>query len=113
MRLSITLSLWELWQRQTFTICSWTHSNVGCPENWLCFAGSLDRALCGVHDLISDDRMSIIDTEDMDMQIDYETFADMLLVKGGQGPANRQGSPSIVVIQRWQTGNLPLMNIQD
>eukprot|EP00804_Cyclotella_cryptica_P016384 CCRYP_009932-RA/>CCRYP_009932-RA protein AED:0.30 eAED:0.30 QI:0/0/0/1/1/1/2/0/261 len=44
-------------------------------------AGSLDRALCGVCDLISDDRMSIIDTEDMDMQIDYETFADMLLGK--------------------------------
>jgi calmodulin len=44
-------------------------------------AGSLDRALCGVRDLISDDRMSIIDTEDMDMQIDYETFADMLLGK--------------------------------
>ena len=44
-------------------------------------AGSLDRALCGVRDLISDDRMSIIDTEDMDMQIDYETFANMLLGK--------------------------------
>ncbi|KAL3805663.1 hypothetical protein HJC23_005907 [Cyclotella cryptica] len=41
----------------------------------------LDRALCGVRDLISDDRMSIIDTEDMDMQIDYKTFADMLLGK--------------------------------
>ena len=44
-------------------------------------AGSLDRALCGVRDLISDDRMSIIDTEDMDMQVDYETFANMLLGK--------------------------------
>ncbi|KAL3789743.1 hypothetical protein HJC23_006736 [Cyclotella cryptica] len=44
-------------------------------------AGSLDRALCRVRDLISDDRMSIIDTEDMDMQIDYKTFADMLLGK--------------------------------
>jgi calmodulin len=44
-------------------------------------AASLDRALCGVRDLISDDRMSIIDTEDMDMQVDYETFANMLLGK--------------------------------
>jgi calmodulin len=32
-------------------------------------AGDLDRVLCGVRDLISDDRMSIIDTEDMDMQV--------------------------------------------
>ncbi|KAL7549435.1 hypothetical protein ACHAWF_012703 [Thalassiosira exigua] len=44
-------------------------------------AGDLDRVLCGVRDLISDDRMSIIDTEDMDMQVDYETYADMLLGK--------------------------------
>jgi len=44
-------------------------------------AGDLDRVLCGVRDLISDDRMSIIDTQDMDMQIDYETYADMLLGK--------------------------------
>lgn len=32
-------------------------------------AGDLDRVLGGVRDLISDDRMSIIDTEDMDMQV--------------------------------------------
>lgn len=44
-------------------------------------AGDLDRVLCGVRDLISDDRMSIIDTEDMDMQIDYVSYADMLLGK--------------------------------
>jgi len=44
-------------------------------------AGDLDRVLCGVRDLISDDRMSIIDTDDMDMQVDYETYADMLLGK--------------------------------
>jgi len=44
-------------------------------------AGDLDSALCGIRDLISDDRMSIIDTDDMDMQIDYETYADMLLGK--------------------------------
>jgi Ca2+-binding EF-hand superfamily protein len=44
-------------------------------------AGDLNRVLCGVRDLVSDDRMSIIDTSDMDMQVDYETFADMLLGK--------------------------------
>jgi len=44
-------------------------------------AGALNSVLCGVRDLVSDDRMSIIDTSDMDMQIDYETFADMLLGK--------------------------------
>lgn len=44
-------------------------------------AGDLDRVLCGVRDLISDDRMSIIDTDDMDMQVDYETYANMLLGK--------------------------------
>lgn len=44
-------------------------------------AGDLDKALCGVRDLISDDRMSIIDVEDKDLQIDYESFANMLLGK--------------------------------
>ncbi|KAL7542836.1 hypothetical protein ACHAXR_012142 [Thalassiosira sp. AJA248-18] len=44
-------------------------------------AGDLDRVLCGVRDLISDDRMSIIDTADIDMQVDYETYANMLLGK--------------------------------
>lgn len=44
-------------------------------------AGALDRVLCGVRDLISDDRMSIIDTSDLDMHVDYETYADMLLGK--------------------------------
>jgi calmodulin len=39
----------------------------------------LNRALCGVRDLISDDRKSIIDVEDDDMLIDYEQFTRMLL----------------------------------
>ena len=42
-------------------------------------AYELDRVLCGVRDLISDDHKSIIDVEDMDMSIDYEHFARMLL----------------------------------
>lgn len=39
----------------------------------------LERVLCGVRDLISDDRKSIIDVEDDDMLIDYEQFTRMLL----------------------------------
>lgn len=42
-------------------------------------ASDLDKALCGVRDLISDDRKSIIDVEDGSMLIDYEQFARMLL----------------------------------
>jgi calmodulin len=42
-------------------------------------ARDLDRVLCGVRDLISDDRKSVIDVDDKDMLIDYEQFARMLL----------------------------------
>lgn len=42
-------------------------------------AGDLNRVLCGVRDLITDDRKSIIDVEDDDMSIDYEEFSKMLL----------------------------------
>ena len=42
-------------------------------------AKDLDRVLCGVRDLISDDRYSIIDVEDDEMLIDYEQFSRMLL----------------------------------
>jgi len=42
-------------------------------------AGDLDEVLDGVRDLISDDRKSIIDVEDQDIQVDYEQFAKMLL----------------------------------
>lgn len=42
-------------------------------------ARELDQALCGVRDLISDDRKSVIDVDDRDMLIDYEQFARMLL----------------------------------
>ena len=42
-------------------------------------ASDLDRVLCGMRDLISDDRKSIIDVEDKDMMIDYEQFSKMLL----------------------------------
>jgi Ca2+-binding EF-hand superfamily protein/CRP-like cAMP-binding protein/thiol-disulfide isomerase/thioredoxin len=42
-------------------------------------AADLDRVLCGVRDLIADDRNSIIDVEDKDIMIDYEQFSKMLL----------------------------------
>jgi calmodulin/calcium-binding protein CML len=45
-------------------------------------ARELDRVLCGVRDLISDDRggnKSVIDVEDKDMLVDYEQFSRMLL----------------------------------
>lgn len=41
-------------------------------------AGKLDKILCGLRDLISDDRKSIIDIDDKDMLIDYETFSRMM-----------------------------------
>ena len=42
-------------------------------------AKDLDRVLCGVRDLISDDRRSIIDVDDTEMMVDYEQFSRMLL----------------------------------
>ena len=42
-------------------------------------AGVLDKVLCGMRDLISDDRKSIIDVEDKDILIDIESFSLMLL----------------------------------
>jgi Ca2+-binding EF-hand superfamily protein/CRP-like cAMP-binding protein len=42
-------------------------------------AADLDRVLCGMRDLISDDKHSIIDIEDNEMLIDYEQFSRMLL----------------------------------
>jgi Ca2+-binding EF-hand superfamily protein len=42
-------------------------------------AKDLDRVLCGVRDLISDDRRSLIDMDDDEMMVDYEQFSRMLL----------------------------------
>lgn len=42
-------------------------------------AGDLDRILDGLRDLISNDRKSLIDTEDKDILINYEQFSRMLL----------------------------------
>ena len=42
-------------------------------------AYKLDKVLCGLRDLISDDRKSIIDADDPEMLIDYETFSRMMI----------------------------------
>jgi len=42
-------------------------------------AGKIEKLLDGLRDLISDDRKSIIDMEDKDMLIDYDTFAMMMI----------------------------------
>jgi calmodulin len=42
-------------------------------------AKDLDRVLCGIRDLITDDKHSIIDVEDTEMMVDYEQFSRMLL----------------------------------
>lgn len=42
-------------------------------------AGMIEKVLCGLRDLISDDRKSIIDMEDKDMLVDYETFSRMMI----------------------------------
>lgn len=42
-------------------------------------AGRIDAVLSGLRDLISDDRNSLIDVDDKDMLIDYETFSRMMI----------------------------------
>jgi len=42
-------------------------------------AGKIEKMLCGLRDLISDDRKSIIDMDDKEMLIDYDTFARMMV----------------------------------
>ena len=42
-------------------------------------AGDIDQVLGGMRDLISDDRKSLIDTEDKDMLVNYDEFSKMLL----------------------------------
>merc|ERR1719183_2333391 len=56
------------------TISALDKDNIGFLK-----AGELDRVLCGMRDLVSNDRKSIIDVEDEDMLINYEQFAKMLL----------------------------------
>jgi len=59
-----------------------TFSSLDKYDSGFVRASDLDRVLCGVRDLISDDRKSIIDVEDTEMMIDYEHFSKMLLGTG-------------------------------
>jgi len=68
-----------------------TFSNLDKQNSGFVKAMDLDRVLCGMRDLISDDRKSIIDVEDKDMMIDYEQFSRMLL--GGSLSIEPQLSP--------------------
>uniref|UniRef100_A0A7S1Y9Z3 Calmodulin n=1 Tax=Grammatophora oceanica TaxID=210454 RepID=A0A7S1Y9Z3_9STRA len=56
-----------------------TFGNLDPNKTGFVKAADLDAVLCGMRDLISDDRKSIIDVEDKDMLIDYEQFSRMLL----------------------------------
>lgn len=64
----------EFYQLFTDTFASLDKYHTGFVK-----AQDLDRILCGLRDLISDDRKSIIDVEDKEMMIDYEQFSRMLL----------------------------------
>lgn len=57
-------------------------------------AQDLEKVLCGVRDLISDDRNSVIDVEDTDMLIDYEQFTRMLLGTALVSTASSSKSPA-------------------
>lgn len=59
------------------TFAALDHRNSGFVR-----AKDLDRVLCGIRDLVTGDRFSIIDVEDTDMMVDYEQFSKMLL--GGE-----------------------------
>ena len=41
--------------------------------------GKIEKILCGLRDLISDNRKSVIDMEDNDMLVKYETFSMMMI----------------------------------
>ena len=56
-----------------------TFSSLDKEKTGFVQAGKLDKVLYGLRDLISDDRMSIIDVDDKDMLIDYETFSRMMI----------------------------------
>lgn len=67
----------EFYHLFTDTFASMDKENTGFVK-----VMELDRVLCGMRDLISDDRNMIIDVEDKEMMIDYEQFSRMLL--GGE-----------------------------
>mmetsp|Transcript_42086 Transcript_42086/g.59115 ORF Transcript_42086/g.59115 Transcript_42086/m.59115 type:complete len:467 (-) Transcript_42086:82-1482(-) len=66
-------------EAEFFTLFKDMFRSLDKHESGFVRAGDMDRVLCGMRDLISDDRKSIIDVEDKDMLIDYEQFSVMLL----------------------------------
>ena len=66
-------------ESETYQLFIDTFKTLDPNDSGFVRAKDLDRILCGVRDLISDDRKSIIDVEDMEMMVDYEQFSRMLL----------------------------------
>jgi len=64
----------ELYNLFLETFRALDHRNSGFVR-----AKDLDRVLCGIRDLGTGDRFSIIDVDDIDMMVDYEQFSKMLL----------------------------------
>lgn len=60
-----------------------TFKSLDKEESGFVKASDLERVLCGMQGLMSDDRASIINVEDMDMMISYEQFSSMLLGTAG------------------------------
>merc|ERR1712183_132527 len=69
-------------ESETYHLFLETFETLDHNDSGFVRARDLDRILCGVRDLISDDHKSIIDVEDDDMIVDYEQFSRMLV--GGQ-----------------------------
>jgi calmodulin len=66
-------------EAETYQLFIDTFKTLDPQDSGFVRAKDLDRILCGVRDLISDDRKSIIDVEDIEMMVDYEQFSRMLL----------------------------------
>mmetsp|Transcript_2996 Transcript_2996/g.7178 ORF Transcript_2996/g.7178 Transcript_2996/m.7178 type:complete len:685 (-) Transcript_2996:462-2516(-) len=66
-------------ESETYQLFIDTFKTLDPNDSGFVRARDLDAILCGVRDLISDDRKSIIDVEDDEMMVDYEQFSRMLL----------------------------------
>jgi len=66
-------------ESETYQLFLETFETLDHNDSGFVRAKDLDRILCGVRDLISDDKKSIIDVEDDDMMVDYEQFSRMLV----------------------------------
>lgn len=66
-------------ESETYHLFLETFQTLDRNDSGFVRAKDLNRILCGVRDLISDDHKSIIDVEDSDMVVDYEIFSRMLV----------------------------------